>query len=171
MLCWRRRPQYQGSVRAHLGSFTYLVVGDGPDRSRLEALTRELGLEDCVTFAGRVGSEDLAACYSLGDLFVMPNRALENGDTEGFGLVFLEANACGLPVIAGQDGGAPDAVRNGETGLIVDGNNVDQIASAIEHLLSDRELRQAMAKAGIAWARASTWEARTEQFVGILDSL
>ena len=100
----------------------YLIVGSGPHEPALRALASELGLGGAVTFTGNVAEHELVDHYRLGDVFVMPNRALSNGDTEGFGLVFLEANASGLPVIAGQDGGSADAVRHGDNGLVVDGH-------------------------------------------------
>ncbi len=104
----------------------FLIVGTGPYAPELRALADELGIADNVHFAGEVPEDELVDHYCLGDVFVMPNRRLPNGDTEGFGLVFLEANGCGLPVIAGRDGGSTDAVSNGVNGLVVDGNSVDE---------------------------------------------
>ncbi|MBK7081414.1 MAG: glycosyltransferase family 4 protein [Betaproteobacteria bacterium] len=89
----------------------YLIVGTGHYRAALEALVQECGMHDHISFVGPVADEDLADYYRLCDLFVMPNREMPDGDTEGFGLVFLEANACGKPVIGGIAGGAVEAVR------------------------------------------------------------
>ena len=143
----------------------YLIVGTGPYQPALRDLAADLGIATSVTFAGNVAEHELVAHYRLGDVFVMPNRALPNGDTEGFGLVFLEANASGLPVIAGRDGGSADAVRDGENGLVVDGNSVDAIEHAMDRLRVDATLRTALAAGGLAAARAADWSRRTEAFL------
>jgi phosphatidylinositol alpha-1,6-mannosyltransferase len=143
----------------------FLVVGGGAYRAALEALAEELGIAGRVIFAGLVAEEDLVDMYRLGDVFVMPNRALPNGDTEGFGLVFLEANACGLPVLAGRDGGSPDAVRDGQNGLVVDGNSVERITEAMRRLRHEPELRDALRRRGLEMAREADWTRRTETFL------
>ena len=109
----------------------FLIVGDGPYRSTLEQIVDRLELASAVRFFGSVPEDELADHYKLGDVFVMPNRALPDGDTEGFGLVFLEANGCGLPVIAGQDGGSLEAVTDGFNGLTVNGNSEKDISAAM----------------------------------------
>ena len=116
----------------------YLIVGTGPFETKLRFLAQQWGLAGKVVFAGQVADDDLVEHYQLGDVFIMPNRELPNGDTEGFGLVFLEANSCGLPVIAGRDGGSTDAVRHGVNGLVVDGRSVDAIAAAMLQLHDNR---------------------------------
>jgi phosphatidylinositol alpha-1,6-mannosyltransferase len=142
----------------------YLIVGTGEYLPRLEALVAELGLGEQVIFAGRVPRDELVAHYQLCDLFVMPNRELANHDTEGFGLVFLEANACGKAVVSGMAGGVVEAVRHGETGLNVDGTDVDAVATAITGLLLDDDRRQAMAQRGLEVARASSSAERARAF-------
>lgn len=142
----------------------YLIVGTGEYRTRLEVLVAELGLGEAVIFAGRVPQDELVAHYQLCDLFVMPNRELDNHDTEGFGLVFLEANACGKAVIGGRAGGVVEAVRDGETGLIVDGHDVEGLAAAVSGLLSDDVRREAMGRQGLAVARASSSAERARAF-------
>jgi len=134
----------------------YLIVGIGEYRERLQELVEELALGDHVIFAGRVPQDELVAHYQLCDLFVMPNRELANRDTEGFGLVFLEANACGKAVVSGLAGGVVEAVRHGETGLNVDGTDVAAVADAITGLLLDDERREAMEQRGLEVARASS---------------
>lgn len=151
------------------GDLHYLIVGDGPYRARLEQIVGALNIRDHVTFAGEVGDDELAAHYALGDLFVLPNRALPNGDTEGFGLVFLEANACGKPVIAGKAGGVPDAVQNGFNGLLVDGENIDAIASAIAKVVDDPALYESLAANALVAAGRSDWLSRTNQFLRFLE--
>lgn len=142
----------------------YLVVGTGDYRAELEALALAQGVADQVIFAGRVPHAELVAHYQLCDLFVMPNRELANHDTEGFGLVFLEANACGKAVVAGRAGGVVEAVRHGETGLNVDGEDVAAVAGAISQLLLDDERRDAMGERGLQVARESSSAARARLF-------
>jgi len=118
-------------------------------------------------FAGDVAEAELAAHYQLGDVFIMPNRALPNGDTEGFGLVFLEANACGVPVIAGRDGGSTDAVRDGENGLVVDGNSVPAVLHAMLALREDGVLRARLRQGGLAVAVESDWRRKAAAFLRV----
>jgi phosphatidylinositol alpha-1,6-mannosyltransferase len=144
----------------------FLVVGSGPYEAALAALAAELGITDHVVFAGTVPEEDLVDFYRLGDVFVMPNRELPNGDTEGFGLVFLEANGCGLPVIAGRDGGSTDAVQDGHNGLVVDGNLVPEITRAMRSLRDDPELRARLRQGGLERAATAGWNRAVEAFLG-----
>jgi phosphatidylinositol alpha-1,6-mannosyltransferase len=114
----------------------YALIGIGDDLDYLRGLARELDVEHRVHFLGHVSYEDLPRWYNACGLFAMPNRDIE-GDSEGFGLVFLEAVASGKPVFAGKAGGTGSAVVEGVTGLRVDGENVAEIATALERLLSD----------------------------------
>jgi phosphatidylinositol alpha-1,6-mannosyltransferase len=114
---------------------TYLVVGTGPDRARLDALATTLGVRDHVQFEGHVPADDLPHYYGAADLFVMPSREAPP-DVEGFGIVFLEAGACGLPVVGARTGGIPDAVRDGETGLLVPPSSPAALAEALTHVLT-----------------------------------
>ncbi len=152
-------------VRREAPDSRYLIVGTGPYRAALEALVVELQLADAVVFAGQVADDELVDHYRLGDVFVMPNRELPNGDTEGFGLVFLEANSCGLPVIAGQDGGSTDAVRHGVNGLVVDGRSVQAVADAMVLLRRDTLLYATLRRQGLAVAAAAGWAERTAAFL------
>ncbi len=156
-------------VAAEFPDSRYLVVGDGPYRAALEVIAAECGVADKVAFAGAVAEDELVDHYVLGDVFVMPNRRLANGDTEGFGLVFLEANACGLPVIAGSDGGSIDAVRHGANGLLVDGHSVDAIAAAMLELRRDPGLRARLRAGGLATAAAADWQHKAQAFLGLFD--
>ncbi len=141
-----------------------LVVGAGPCAADLRRIADDCGEGDRVFFAGGTSEEDLADHYRLGDVFVMPNRTLPDGDTEGFGLVFLEANACGLAVVAGRDGGVPDAVEDGVNGLLVDGMSVDTIAAAMLILRENEDLRQRLRAGGLTRAAAAEWSARASAF-------
>ena len=142
-----------------------LIVGTGPFALRLAEIARAEHVADAVIFAGDVPDDELAAHYRLGDVFVMPNRAMPNGDTEGFGLVFLEANAAGLPVIAGRDGGSGDAVTDGVNGLVVDGHSVEAIASAMRSLHADAALRMRLAAAGRVRSMAADWSVKAASFL------
>lgn len=156
-------------VAAEFPDSRFLIVGDGPYRATLETIAADCGIADKVAFAGAVAEEELVDHYALGDVFVMPNRRLPNGDTEGFGLVFLEANACGLPVIAGSDGGSIDAVRDGQNGLLVDGTAIDAIAAAMLALRRDPALRAQLRQGGLAAAAAADWRNKARAFVGLFD--
>ena len=164
ILGWKTVLQRQPS--AHL-----VIVGTGPQQAELEALIADAGLGAQVTLTGPLSNADLVAAYRSADLFIMPNRTMPDGDTEGFGLVFLEANACGRTVVGGRAGGAVEAVRDGETGLLVDGNSVEEIAAAITRLLDDDELRQRLERGGLAHALANSWTTRAVQFQSLCHQL
>jgi phosphatidylinositol alpha-1,6-mannosyltransferase len=145
----------------------YLVVGEGNMMERLWALVSELRLESTVLFTGGVSDEDVLAYYRTCDVYAMPNRTTGNGDTEGFGLVFLEAGACGKPVIGGKAGGVPDAIRDGETGFLVDGTSVDAISEACIKLLDDQKLRDQLGANGLEHARQNDWSGKTQEFLDL----
>jgi phosphatidylinositol alpha-1,6-mannosyltransferase len=149
----------------------YLIVGEGSYRPTLEALIVELDLSRNVRFTGAVPHHELADHYSLGDVFIMANREMADGETEGFGLVFLEANACGLPVIAGCAGGSVDAVTDRVNGLVVDGNDQSSIAQAIVSMFQDDVLRDSLRVAGAQVALTSGWPQRVAQFLRFCDGL
>ncbi len=153
------------AIHARYPNTRHVVVGEGQAAAELHALAAALGVADAVIFTGDVSAADLVAHYCLGDVFVMPNRALENGDTEGFGLVFLEANACGLPAIGGRDGGTSSAVQQGVNGLLVDGHSLAEVTEAMLCLLEDEALRARIAAAALETAAAAGWEAKTRAFV------
>jgi phosphatidylinositol alpha-1,6-mannosyltransferase len=145
-------------VRRTVPHVRYLVAGDGAYRPQLEQLTRELGLTDIVTFAGEVPDGTLPQWYRAADVFLMPNRT-DGVDFEGFGIVFLEAAACGLPVIAGKSGGAPEAVLADVTGRVVDGTDVGAVAEAIMALALNPHLRASMGSRGVQRVQTDfTWE-------------
>ena len=144
---------------------SYLIVGTGPFQQELQEMAAATGAKDRIVFTGEVTDDDLVDHYRLGDVFIMPNRELANGDTEGFGLVFLEANSCGLPVIAGRDGGSTDAVCHGQNGLVVNGNSVADIASAMAALRSDASLRAKLCHGARAMAAAADWKEKAALFV------
>ncbi|MEM7129582.1 MAG: glycosyltransferase family 4 protein [Chloroflexota bacterium] len=126
----------------------YAIVGRGPDKERLKGLVSSLALEKYVNFAGFVPDDELQDYFQHSSIFIMPSREMADGSVEGFGIVFLEAAAYGLPVIGSYSGGISDAVIDGQTGLLVNPNDVDQIAAAIMRLLSNQKLAVEMGKAG-----------------------
>ena len=145
-----------------------LFVGAGSFQSELEKLIKKLDLQSHITFVGRVQYEELAKYICIGDIFAMPSRSRFAGlEVEGLGIVYLEASACGLPVLGGDSGGAPDAVLPGKTGLVVDGTDVDQIADGAIKLLSGD--RKTMGKAGREWAVATwDWQIWATKFVQLV---
>jgi phosphatidylinositol alpha-1,6-mannosyltransferase len=140
------------AVRAAGGDPVLLLVGSGPADRKLHRLARQLGVSGSVRFTGQVPAADLPSYYGAGDVFAMPCRTRRGGlDVEGLGIVYLEASATGLPVIAGDSGGAPDAVIHGETGYVVPGGSVGAVASRLTQLLADPAAARAMGEKGLAW--------------------
>ncbi len=137
-----------------------LIVGGGPYRARLERLATEIGVAESVRFTGPVAWEELPAHYGAGDVFAMPCRTRRGGlDVEGLGIVYLEASATGLPVVAGDSGGAPDAVLDGETGWVVGGGSAADAAERIAVLLEDADLRRRFGDRGRQWVEeAWRWD-------------
>jgi phosphatidylinositol alpha-1,6-mannosyltransferase len=149
----------------------YLIAGDGPERARLQQIIDEEGIGRQVTLLGKVSNEDLVRYLQLCEVFLMPNRTLDDGDTEGFGLVFREANACGKPVIGGRAGGVVEAVVDGETGLLVDGTDVGDIANALRRILGDAALAAQLGTQGLALARANNTRAVADKFLQVCERL
>ncbi|TDC32873.1 glycosyltransferase family 1 protein [Micromonospora sp. 15K316] len=147
-----------------------LVVGGGPYRATLEKLARQTGVDRDVVFTGSVPAAELPAHYAAGDVYAMPCRTRNRGlDVEGLGIVYLEASAAGLPVVAGDSGGAPDAVREGETGYVVNGRDVAQLAERVSRLLADRDLARQLGAAGRAWVeREWRWETQAQRMAALL---
>ncbi len=129
----------------------YAIVGDGDDFTRLDALARELGVLDRVRFHRGLPDGDLLRCYQQCDLFALPNRRVGD-DIEGFGMVLLEAQACGKPVLAGDSGGTAETMQPSVTGEVLDCTTPGPLAAKIVSLLSDRVRREEMGRAGRAWA-------------------
>jgi len=158
------------AIRRKIDGATLLLVSGGPDRKRLVRLARDAGVADAVVFTGSVPADELPAHYAAGDVYAMPCRTRRGGlDVEGLGIVYLEAAATGLPVVAGDSGGAPDAVREGETGYIVDGRAVSAVADRIITLLSDRDLAAKLGQAGRSWVeREWRWETQAQRMAALL---
>jgi phosphatidylinositol alpha-1,6-mannosyltransferase len=148
------------AVRARVPGAALLVVGRGRDLPRLRRLVAQRGLERDVLFTGGVPAPDLPAHYAAGQVFAMPCRTRRGGmDVEGLGIVYLEASATGLPVVAGDSGGAPDAVVEGETGWVVPGRSVAAVAARVGALLADPAAARAAGEKGRAWVeREWRWD-------------
>ena len=142
-------------IRQRVDGAALVVVGGGPHADALRRLAAGTGVAEHVTFTGGVPAAELPAHHALADVFAMPCRTRGAGlDVEGLGIVFLEASATGVPVVAGDSGGAPETVRQGETGLVVDGRSVDQVADAVSGLLADPDRAAAIGAAGRDWVTA-----------------
>jgi len=148
-----------------------VLVGEGPHRKHLDALVNKYDLSGNVFFIGRINFAELPNYIGMGDVFAMPSRSRLFGlEVEGLGIVYLEASSCGLPVIGGSSGGAPDAVLDGETGYVVDGNDLTAISTQIVRLLSDEKLRKEMGGRGRKWAIENwRWEIWSKEFNKSLD--
>ena len=148
-----------------------LLVGEGPHRDHLQKLIQKHRLEGSVTLIGRIDYKDLPLYICVGDIFAMPSRSRLMGlEVEGLGIVYLEASACGLPVLAGNSGGAPDAVVQNETGLVVDGTNNKEIADAAIELLTRVDLSKRLGAAGRQWIVENwRWEIWSRSFEDLLN--
>jgi phosphatidylinositol alpha-1,6-mannosyltransferase len=157
------------SIRQRVDGAALVIAGGGPYLDALRELAGQVGVTDHVIFTGGVPSADLPAYHAMADVFAMPCRTRGAGlDVEGLGIVFLEASASGVPVIAGSSGGAPETVRHNKTGLVVDGRSVPQIADAVSELLADPDRAAAMGAAGREWITAQ-W--RWDDLAGRLSDL
>jgi phosphatidylinositol alpha-1,6-mannosyltransferase len=134
-------------LRGRYPDLGYAVVGSGGDLPRLQAIAQELGVSDRVRFLSNVPDADLPALYNCAGIYLGLSRQME-GNVEGFGISLVEAGACGLPVVGGRSGGIPDAVRDGETGLLVSAAGPDEAAAAVSRLLDDKMLAQRLGVGG-----------------------
>ena len=149
----------------------YIIVGSGPDEDRLRGLVNEHNVHDVVRFAGQVPWSDLLLYYNAADVFVMPSRE-DPPDVEGFGLVFLEANASGTPVVGADAGGVPDAIVDQQTGFLVPPSDPEALASALSSLLTNPERAHAMGDAGRKRAETvASWDAVADALLQDLRAL
>ena len=149
----------------------WVVVGDGPLRGELEALARAEGVADAVRFLGAVDDGVRNEWFRRAQVFAMPSRVPGAGSGEGFGIVYLEAGSYGKPVLAGNVAGALDAVRDGETGLLVDPTDPDAVAAALQRLLLDHALAQRLGSAGARRAQELSWTRIAARVEAVLRSL
>lgn len=139
-------------ILAHVPAATLIVAGDGPYRPELEAMARSLGVAERVTFLGAVSQREKVAALNRAQVAVMPSPK------EGWGLTVIEANACGVPVVASRSPGLIESVREGETGLLTPHGDEAALADGVIRLLTDHDLRVSQAKAAVAWAKTFDWE-------------
>jgi len=159
-------------IRARVPGARWVVVGDGSLRGELEAMARASRVADGITFAGALDDGARDDWLDRADVFAMPSRLMPGGlGGEGFGIVYLEAGAHGLPCVAGDLGGSADAVISGETGLTVDATDHMAVADAITELLLDRELRARLGEAGRARAARMSWARMAEEVDDLIERL
>lgn len=158
------------AVRDAVPGATLAVVGEGRYEPRLKQLARRHGVEDAVRFLGRLPREDMRDVVAAADVMAMPARTRGGGlDVEGLGIVYLEAQACGVPVIAGQSGGAPETVT-AETGMVVDGTDNTAITAAVIDLLRNPQQRAAMGAAGRKFVgERFSWTVLVERLADVLE--
>ncbi|HEX4726221.1 MAG TPA: glycosyltransferase family 4 protein [Jatrophihabitans sp.] len=158
------------AVRERVPDARLLIVGGGRYERQLRRLAERAGVADAVVFTGAVPYPELPAHFAAGDVFAMPCRTRRLGmDVEGLGMVYLEASATGLPVLAGDSGGAPDAVRDGVTGEVVHGGDLAAVADRLAGLLADRPRAQAMGRAGRQWTeQAWRWDLIADRLAELL---
>jgi phosphatidylinositol alpha-1,6-mannosyltransferase len=143
-------------VVAKIPNLTYVMVGGGDDRPRLEGLAQELGLTKHIVFTGEVTDSELASLYHRSEVFLLPAKTVidkSNPKGEGFGIVFLEAMAFGKPVIGPNCGAPAELIRHGKTGLLVDPENPASVAEALLNLLTRPDVARELGKAGSEWVR------------------
>lgn len=159
-------------IRRQVPGAALLLVGGGPYRGALERLAASVGVSEHVVLTGSVPWEELPAHYNAGDVFAMPCRTRGRGlDVEGLGIVYLEASATGLPVVAGRSGGAPETVRDGVTGRVVDGREVAEVANAVAALLADPGTAAKMGAAGREWVTGNwRWDDLADRLVRLIDA-
>ncbi|MBV8181593.1 MAG: glycosyltransferase family 4 protein [Mycobacterium sp.] len=149
------------AIRRRVDGAALVIGGGGPYLETLRRLSERYRVSEYVTFTGGIPAADLPAYHAMADVFAMPCRTRGAGlDVEGLGIVFLEASATGVPVIAGRSGGAPETVQHNKTGLVVDGRSVDQIVDAVTEMLADPDRAAAMGAAGRDWVTSQwRWDA------------
>jgi phosphatidyl-myo-inositol dimannoside synthase len=149
------------AIRRRVDGAALVIAGGGPYLETLRRLAERNQVSEHVTFTGGIPAADLPAYHAMADVFAMPCRTRGAGlDVEGLGIVFLEASATGVPVIAGRSGGAPETVQHNKTGLVVDGRSVNQIADAVTEMLANPDRAAAMGAAGRDWVTSQwRWDA------------
>jgi phosphatidylinositol alpha-1,6-mannosyltransferase len=158
------------AIRSRVDGAALVIVGGGPYLAQLRGLAGNAGVADHVIFTEGVAPDQLPAYHAMADVFAMPCRTRGAGlDVEGLGIVYLEASASGVPVVAGRSGGAPESVQEGRTGFVVDGQSTDQITEAVGRILEDPDLAARMGAAGRRWAvERWRWQIHTARLAAML---
>jgi phosphatidylinositol alpha-1,6-mannosyltransferase len=158
-------------LRERFPNVLYAIVGDGIERARLTELVQKLDVASQVQFLGEVKDTELLHCYQQCDVFALPNRAVGK-DVEGFGMVLLEAQACGRPVLTGASGGTAETLKRGETGVVVACDRADEPAAALAELLADGEKLDRMGRAGRVWVEGKfNWPALAAEAQAIFNAV
>jgi phosphatidylinositol alpha-1,6-mannosyltransferase len=158
------------AIRQRVPDAALVIVGGGPYLTPLRRLAHSFGVAEHVVFTEGVPGDELPAHHAMADVFAMPCRTRGAGlDVEGLGIVFLEASATGVPVVAGRSGGAPETVRDGETGVVVDGWDVGAIAAAVSDLLAEPDRAARMGEAGRRWVVENwQWSSKAQRLAELL---
>lgn len=149
--------------------FIYLIVGDGPEKLNLQKKIKKLNLENYVKLVGFVPNDQLAKFYNLCDVFVMTPFDSDKEDVEGFGIVYLEANACGKPVIGSKTGGVEDAIVDGQSGILIKPGDYENLAAAILKLANDKQFRHRLGQYGRERSLRFTLKNQVKNFAKILE--
>ncbi len=175
LLCLARLIDWKGmdaaiealkELRANNHGAKLIIAGTGPDEARLKALSAKHGLENHLLFAGRVEGGRKSALFESADIYMQAGRRV--GDQcEGFGITYIEAGLHGLPSIAGCEGGAPDAVKHGQTGLVVNGVVQDEVTNAVRQLIDEPALAHQMGEAAQSHARELLWDKQIGQILNL----
>lgn len=157
-------------LRRRFPHLRYRIVGEGPERSKLEAIANDLGISQCVEFLGKVPDHDLPELYRSAHIFVMPTREEKTRTSiEGFGIVYLEASASGLPIVATDSGGVREAVLDGQTGILVPAGDQEALTRALEQMLEDQDLRARLGRTGRQWVEQEmNWDRAAEDMISAL---
>ncbi len=160
-------------IRRQVPDVVYMIIGDGPYRAELERLVGRLGMAEHVVFAGFVAESELPSYYRAANLVAVPSREFRDGlPVEGFGIVYVEAGACGVPVIGGEGGGTADSIVDGETGYRVDPNDPAAVSEAVIRLLVDPQLAERMGRAGRERAvERFDWAIQADRLSRLLDTV
>jgi glycosyltransferase involved in cell wall biosynthesis len=143
--------------------FKVVIIGGGDDLPRLKDLAKKLAIDDYVTFTGYISEQEKLNYYQKATLLA------ENSIKEGWGMIVIEANACGTPVVAANSPGLRDAVLDQKTGFLYDYGNIEQLARKIELLLDDKNLNRQMAEAGLEWAKNFSWDNCAKETIKIIE--
>lgn len=155
------------NIKKEIPNILYAIVGGGPEKQKLEQLVETLKLEENVIFMSEIDDEIMLQCYQQADLFVLPNRDIGR-NIEGFGIVMIEAQACGLPVIGGNSGGTPETIIDGETGIIVDARNIKELENAVKSSLLNKNSSIESDIRRKKWCDEFSWDNLTEKLTSRL---
>jgi glycosyltransferase involved in cell wall biosynthesis len=150
-------------LRKKRNDFKVVIIGDGDDLPRLKEMTKKLNIENYVTFTGFISEQEKLTYYQKATVLV------ENSIKEGWGMIVVEANACGTPVVAARSPGLRDAVLDQKTGFLYDYGNINELTQKIELLLDDKSLNKSMGENGIEWAKKFSWDNCAKEMMNVIE--